>query len=159
MRCLGGVIRGCSGGTLSLGLGNAKLELEKKQAAAAVGQIRLAHAFETALARHDLTVAQILLTPSDTEERRRHLNARTTISQLIKLGAVPVINENDTVATQEIRYGDNDRLAARVAAMVSADISCIYFLILMDCMIAIRVTIKTPVILPRLAKSLQKLMP
>lgn len=109
-------------GRYLLGLGTGKLDLEKKQAAAAVGQIRLAHAYATALSRHKITVAQILLTPSDTEERRRHLNARNTISQLIKLGVVPVINENDTVATQEIRYGDNDRLAARVASMVSADI-------------------------------------
>ena len=97
------------------------LKLEEKQAAAATGQIRLAHAWQAALGRHDITVAQILLTPEDTEQRRRHLNARSTIQQLLKLGAVPVINENDTVATDEIRFGDNDRLAARVAQMVSAD--------------------------------------
>ena len=98
------------------------LSLEQKQAAAAAGQIRLAHAWQQALAAHDLTVAQILLTLDDTEDRRRHLNARATINTLLTLDAVPVINENDTVATEEIRYGDNDRLAARVAQMISADI-------------------------------------
>ena len=92
------------------------LRLEEKQAAAATGQIRLAHAYQEALARHGITVAQILLTLEDTEERRRHLNARATFAQLLALGAVPVVNENDTVATAEIRFGDNDRLAARVAA-------------------------------------------
>ncbi|MCG8542976.1 MAG: glutamate 5-kinase [Alphaproteobacteria bacterium] len=97
------------------------LRLEEKQAAAATGQIQLAHAYEQALARHGITVAQILVTPDDTEERRRHLNARSTLMQLLSLGAVPVINENDTVGTAEIRFGDNDRLATRVAAMVSAD--------------------------------------
>jgi glutamate 5-kinase len=108
-------------GRNELGLGRRKLRLEEKQAAAAAGQIRLAHAYQEALARHDITVAQVLLTPGDTEERRRHLNARSTIETLLKLGAVPVINENDTVATDEIRFGDNDRLAARVAQMISAD--------------------------------------
>ncbi len=97
------------------------LKLEEKQAAAATGQIRLAHAYQEALARHELIVAQVLLTLEDTEERRRHLNARATLATLLKLGAVPVINENDTVATSEIRFGDNDRLAARVAAMLEAD--------------------------------------
>ena len=104
-----------------LGLTGRNLKLEEKQAAAAAGQIRLAHAYQEALGKHGLAVAQILLTPDDTEERRRHLNARATIEQLLTLGAVPVINENDTVATQEIRFGDNDRLAARVAQMISAD--------------------------------------
>lgn len=108
-------------GRRHLGLGQGALKLEEKQASAATGQIRLAHAYQQALARHDVTVAQILVTLADTEERRRHLNARNTVLQLLKLGAVPVINENDTVATEEIRYGDNDRLAARVATMVSAD--------------------------------------
>lgn len=108
-------------GRRHLGLLQKILKLEEKQAAAATGQIRLAHAWQDALARHDITVAQILLTPDDTEQRRRHLNARSTINQLLKLGAVPVINENDTVATDEIRFGDNDRLAARVAQMISAD--------------------------------------
>ncbi len=108
-------------GRLHLGLKPGKLPLEEKQAAAATGQIRLAHAYQEALARHDITVAQVLLTLDDTEERRRYLNARNTIETLLKLGAVPVINENDTVATNEIRFGDNDRLAARVAAMIGAD--------------------------------------
>ena len=98
-----------------------KLRLEEKQAAAATGQIRLAHAYQEALARHGITVAQVLLTLEDTEDRRRYLNGRETIRTLLKLGAVPVINENDTVATNEIRFGDNDRLAARVAAMIGAD--------------------------------------
>ena len=108
-------------GRRHLGLSETSLRLEEKQAAAATGQIRLAHAYQATLGRHDLTVAQILLTLADTEERRRHLNARNTLTQLLQLGAIPVINENDTVATQEIRFGDNDRLAARVAAMISAD--------------------------------------
>jgi glutamate 5-kinase len=108
-------------GRRHLGLMGRSLRLEEKQAAAATGQIRLAHAYQEALARHGITVAQILLTPEDTEERRRHLNARATFSQLLALGAVPVVNENDTIATAEIRFGDNDRLAARVAQMTSAD--------------------------------------
>ena len=108
-------------GRSHLGLRAGRLKLEEKQAAAATGQIRLAHAYQGALARHGLTVAQILLTLADTEERRRHLNARGTIETLLKLGAIPVINENDTVATEEIRFGDNDRLGARVAQMASAD--------------------------------------
>ncbi|MFI4947643.1 MAG: glutamate 5-kinase [Alphaproteobacteria bacterium] len=108
-------------GRRHLGLRARTLRLEEQQAAAATGQIRLAHAYQEALARHKITVAQILLTPEDTEERRRHLNARATFAQLLALGAVPVVNENDTVATAEIRFGDNDRLAARVAQMTSAD--------------------------------------
>ena len=108
-------------GRRHLGLADHRLRLEEKQAAAATGQIRLAHAYQEALARHSITVAQILLTLDDTEERRRHLNARATFAQLLALGAVPVVNENDTVATAEIRFGDNDRLAARVAQMTSAD--------------------------------------
>ncbi|HYZ40675.1 MAG TPA: glutamate 5-kinase [Stellaceae bacterium] len=108
-------------GRRHLGLAGRRLRLEEKQAAAATGQVRLAHAYQEALARHRITVAQILLTPDDTEERRRHLNARATFAQLLALGAVPVVNENDTVATAEIRFGDNDRLAARVAQMTSAD--------------------------------------
>ncbi len=102
-------------------VGDNSLKLEEKQASAACGQIRLAHAYQQTLASHDITVAQILLTIDDTEERRRYLNARSTINTLLSTGAVPVINENDTVATAEIRFGDNDRLAARVAAMMSAD--------------------------------------
>jgi glutamate 5-kinase len=108
-------------GRRSLGLPAGRLKLDESQAAAAVGQIRLAHAWKEVLEQHDLNVAQILLTFGDTEQRRRYLNARSTINTLLKLGAVPVINENDTVATAEIRYGDNDRLAARVAQMISAD--------------------------------------
>ncbi|MEM7654055.1 MAG: glutamate 5-kinase [Pseudomonadota bacterium] len=108
-------------GRTHLGLTGRALRLEEKQAAAATGQIQLARAYQETLERHKISVAQILLTPSDTEERRRHLNARSTLDQLLKLGVVPVINENDTVATAEIRFGDNDRLAARVAQMISAD--------------------------------------
>ncbi len=95
--------------------------LEEHQAAAAAGQIVLAHAYQDLLDRHNIKVAQVLLTPDDTEDRRRYLNARNTLETLLALGVVPVINENDTVATQEIRYGDNDRLAARVSEMTSAD--------------------------------------
>ena len=108
-------------GRRHLGLSHDDLRLEEKQAAAATGQIRLAHAFQEALLPHGITVAQILLTLDDTEERRRHLNARATLQQLLDLKALPVINENDTVATSEIRFGDNDRLAARVAVMIGAD--------------------------------------
>ena len=104
-----------------LGLPAGKPRLEESQAAAAVGQIRLAHAWKEVLEHHGVTVAQVLLTLGDTEQRRRYLNARSTLFTLLRLGAVPVINENDTVATAEIRYGDNDRLAARVAQMLSAD--------------------------------------
>lgn len=108
-------------GRRHLGLVGRTLKLEEKQAAAATGQIRLAHAWQESLARHAIAVAQILLTTDDTEERRRHLNARATIGALLRLGVVPLINENDTVATDEIKFGDNDRLAARVAQMISAD--------------------------------------
>jgi glutamate 5-kinase len=108
-------------GRRKLGLPPGALKLEESQAAAAAGQIDLAAAYGGAFAQHKVPVAQILLTLSDTEERRRYLNARNTLSALFRVGAVPVINENDTVATEEIRFGDNDRLAARVAAMVSAD--------------------------------------
>ena len=104
-----------------LGLVQPRLRLEEKQAAAAVGQIRLAQAWTTALGAHGLTAAQLLLTTDDTEDRRRYLNARNTLTTLLALGCVPVINENDSVATAEIRFGDNDRLAARVAEMVQAD--------------------------------------
>ena len=104
-----------------LKLGKKRLRLEEKQAAAAVGQIRLAHAWAGALAAHGMVAAQLLLTLGDTEDRRRYLNARATLTTLLGLGCVPVINENDSVATAEIRFGDNDRLAARVAEMVQAD--------------------------------------
>jgi glutamate 5-kinase len=108
-------------GRNALGLTKGALKLEDSQAAAAVGQIDLAHAYEDAFRARGLVAAQVLVTLGDTEERRRYLNARSTITTLLKLGAVPVVNENDTVATNEIRYGDNDRLAARVASMMSAD--------------------------------------
>ena len=104
-----------------LGLTQPRLRLEEKQAAAAVGQIRLAQAWSGALAAEGLTAAQLLLTLGDTEDRRRYLNARATLTTLLGLGCIPVINENDSVATAEIRFGDNDRLAARVAEMVVAD--------------------------------------
>jgi len=116
-----------SSGAIALGrrhLGLAKrrvAKLEENQAAAATGQILLAHAYQESFARHGVTVAQVLLSPDDTEERRRHLNARATLRTLLGLGAVPVINENDTVTTAEIRFGDNDRLGARVAQMASAE--------------------------------------
>lgn len=108
-------------GRFKLGFAKGKLELPQSQAAAAVGQIALAQAWAEELKAHDIVAAQILVTLNDTEERRRHLNARATLTTLLAQGAVPVINENDTVATSEIRYGDNDRLAARVASMMSAD--------------------------------------
>src|SRR5215469_3189660 len=108
-------------GRRRLGLKHGTLRLEESQAAAAVGQIRLAHAYKELLESHDVTVAQVLLTLEDSERRRRYLNARATLESLLELGALPVINENDTVATAEIRYGDNDRLAARVAQMIGAD--------------------------------------
>src|SRR5690606_20118934 len=104
-----------------LGMRGRKLRLEEKQAAAATGQMRLTHAYQSSLDRHRITVGQVLITLDDTENRRRYLNARNTLDTLLKLRAIPVINENDTVATQEIRFGDNDRLAARVAQMISAD--------------------------------------
>src|SRR2546430_8249740 len=100
----------------------AQLKLEDGQAAAAVGQIALARTWSEVLGAHAISTGQILLTLGDTEERRRYLNARSTLAKLMEWRAVPVINENDTVATTEIRYGDNDRLAARVATIVSADL-------------------------------------
>ncbi len=108
-------------GRHTLNLPKGPLELEHSQAAAAVGQISLAHAYQDMARARGLVAAQILLTLGDTEERRRYLNARHTIETLLDLKALPVVNENDTVATTEIRYGDNDRLSARVASMVSAD--------------------------------------
>jgi glutamate 5-kinase len=113
-------------GRRRLGLPKGKLKLEQSQAAAAVGQIALAQGWQQALATHGIVAAQVLLTLTDTEERRRYLNARATLNTLLDRGAVPVINENDTVATSEIRYGDNDRLAARVSSMMSA--SCLVLL-------------------------------
>ncbi|HEX3347912.1 MAG TPA: glutamate 5-kinase, partial [Acetobacteraceae bacterium] len=105
----------------TLKLTQKRLRLEEQQAAAAVGQIRLAQAWSEALLAHGITAAQLLLTLGDTEDRRRYLNARATLETLLGLGCVPVINENDSVATSEIRFGDNDRLAARVAEMMQAD--------------------------------------
>lgn len=109
-------------GRTVLGLPRGALKLEDSQAAAAVGQIALARTWSEILAHENVTAGQILLTLGDTEERRRYLNARSTLGRLLEYRAVPVINENDTVATSEIRYGDNDRLAARVATMASADL-------------------------------------
>jgi glutamate 5-kinase len=116
-----------SSGAIALGRAVLKLpagplKLEDSQAAAAVGQIALARTWAEVLGRHGITAGQVLVTLQDTEERRRYLNARSTIDRLLDWRAVPVINENDTVATNEIRYGDNDRLAARVATMASADL-------------------------------------
>ena len=108
-------------GSTVLGINKRRARLEDLQAAAAAGQVQLAHAYREALATHEVTTAQVLLTPEDTENRRRFLNARGTLARLIERSVVPVINENDTVATEEIRYGDNDRLAARVAQLVMAD--------------------------------------
>lgn len=104
-----------------LGLPDGSLTLEQSQAAAAVGQIRLARAYEEVLAPHGITTAQILVTLEDTEDRRRYLNSRATMETLLGLGVVPIVNENDTVATDEIRYGDNDRLAAQIAVTCGAD--------------------------------------
>lgn len=104
-----------------LGLPAGPLSLEQSQAAAAVGQIRLARAYEEVLAPHSVTTAQILVTLEDTEDRRRYLNSRATMETLLGLGVVPIVNENDTVATDEIRFGDNDRLAAQIAVTVGAD--------------------------------------
>ena len=104
-----------------LGLGAGALPLEQAQAAAAAGQIRLARAWEGALARHDIVAGQILVTLEDSADRKRYLNARATMETLLALGVTPIVNENDTVATDEIRYGDNDRLAAQVAVTVGAD--------------------------------------
>ena len=115
-----------SSGSIALGrrvlnLAPGPLSLEQSQAAAAVGQIRLARAYEEALAPHGITAGQVLMTLDDTENRRRYLNARATFGQMLGLGIVPIVNENDTVATDEIRFGDNDRLAAQIAVTVGAD--------------------------------------
>lgn len=116
-----------SSGAIALGrsvlsMPSGALKLEESQACAAVGQIALARHWAESLSRHQIVAGQILLTLGDTEERRRYLNARATLQQLLKICAIPIINENDTVATTEIRYGDNDRLAARVATMAGADL-------------------------------------
>ncbi len=116
-----------SSGSIALGrgvlkLGHGSLALEQSQASAAVGQIRLARAYEEALAPYKVTTAQVLVTLEDSRDRRRYLNSRATLGQLLSLGVVPIVNENDTVATDEIRYGDNDRLAAQVAVTIGADL-------------------------------------
>lgn len=115
-----------SSGSIALGRGilgliKTTLPLEHSQAAAAVGQIRLAQAYQEVLAAHGLKAAQVLVTLEDTEDRRRYLNVRATLGALLSFGVIPIVNENDTVATDEIRYGDNDRLAAQVAALTGAD--------------------------------------
>ncbi len=126
MRARGQEVAIVSSGAIALGAGSLGIDpltrrLQESQAAAAAGQIRLAHAYQEILAGHGIVAAQVLLTLDDSENRRRYLNAANTLFTLLKRGAVPVVNENDTVATEEIRYGDNDRLAARVAQMISAD--------------------------------------
>ena len=108
-------------GSSVIGINKQRARLEELQAAAAAGQVQLVHAYQEALAQRDIAAAQVLLTLDDTENRRRFLNARRTLGKLIERSVIPIINENDTVATTEIRYGDNDRLAARVAQMVMAD--------------------------------------
>ena len=108
-------------GSTVLGVNKRRARLEDLQAAAAAGQVQLVHAYQEALGRHGIAAAQVLLTPEDTENRRRFLNARGTLARLVEHKVVPIINENDTIATDEIRYGDNDRLAARVAQLVMAD--------------------------------------
>ena len=111
-----------SAGIESLGLYKKDLRLEEKQAAAAAGQMKLTQSYQSSLDRHKLNVAQVLLTRGDTEDRRRYLNSRETLKTLLRLNAIPLINENDTVATEEIRFGDNDQLAAYVAVMMNADL-------------------------------------
>lgn len=113
-------------GRTVLGLPPGVLRLEESQGAASVGQITLARHWAEALGHHGIVAGQILVTPQDTEERRRYLNARATVLKLLEMRAVPVVNENDTVATSEIRYGDNDRLAARVATMIDADVLVLF---------------------------------
>ncbi|QIE44227.1 glutamate 5-kinase [Pseudohalocynthiibacter aestuariivivens] len=108
-------------GRSALGLPATELTLEQSQAAAAVGQIKLAGAYDAALARRGLRAAQVLVTLEDSTDRRRYLNSRATLETLLRFGAVPIVNENDTVATDEIRYGDNDRMAAQVAVTAGAD--------------------------------------
>lgn len=126
MRARGQEIVIVSSGAIALGAGELGIDplthrLQESQAAAAAGQIKLAHAYQEILAARGIAAAQVLLTLDDSENRRRYLNAVNTLFTLLKRGAVPIVNENDTVATEEIRYGDNDRLAARVAQMISAD--------------------------------------
>ena len=117
-------------GRLALGLTSRDLALEKSQAAAAVGQIQLAKAYEDALAIHNIKAAQVLVTLEDIRNRKRYLNSRATLEQLLELNVIPIVNENDTVATEEIRYGDNDRLAAQVGVTVGANL-----VILLSCLL------------------------
>ncbi|MBV1704073.1 MAG: glutamate 5-kinase [Hyphomicrobiales bacterium] len=131
LRSAGAEVMVVSSGAIALGRGvlglpPGALKLEDSQAAAAVGQIALARLWAETLAERGIVAGQVLLTLRDTEERRRYLNARATMGRLLAMGAVPVVNENDTVATSEIRYGDNDRLAARVAAMAGADLLVLF---------------------------------
>lgn len=126
LRARGAQVIVVSSGSIALGRGilglpTGELPLEQSQAAASVGQIRLARAYQEVLDPHGITAAQVLLTLEDTADRRRYLNARATLEALLALGTVPIVNENDTVATDEIRYGDNDRLAAQIAVTVGAD--------------------------------------
>ncbi|WP_340109548.1 glutamate 5-kinase [Pikeienuella sp. HZG-20] len=126
LRARGAEVLLVSSGSIALGrralaLGPGPLALEQAQAAAAVGQIRLARAYEEALEPHDLKAGQVLMTLDDTRDRRRYLNGRATLKTLLGFGVIPIVNENDTVATDEIRYGDNDRLAAQIASMAGAD--------------------------------------
>ena len=113
----GAIAVGCT----ALGINKARAKLDDLQAAAAVGQIQLMHTYQAVLGKHGLAAAQVLMTPDDTENRRRFLNARRTFSKLLERSVIPIVNENDTVATEEIRFGDNDRLAARIAQLVMAD--------------------------------------
>lgn len=127
LRAQGAAVILVSSGSIALGRGvlglpATPLALEQSQAAAAVGQIQLARAYQDALAPHDITAAQVLVTLEDSADRRRYLNSRATLETLLGLGVVPIVNENDTIATDEIRYGDNDRLAAQVAVTVGADV-------------------------------------
>ncbi|MCV6595324.1 MAG: glutamate 5-kinase [Silicimonas sp.] len=127
LRSLGKDVVLVSSGSIALGraalrLPGGSLALEQSQAAAAVGQIRLARAYEEVLAPHGLTTAQVLVTLEDSADRRRYLNSRATLEQLLTLGVVPIVNENDTIATDEIRFGDNDRLAAQIAVTIGADV-------------------------------------
>ena len=127
LRSLGVQVVLVSSGSIALGRGvlglpPRDLALEQSQAAAAVGQIRLARAYEEAMVPHGIITAQVLLTLDDSHNRRRYLNSRATLEQLLGLHVLPIVNENDTIATDEIRFGDNDRLAAQIAATIEADV-------------------------------------
>ena len=131
LKSAGGDVLVVSSGAIALGrrvlgMGSGLLSLEESQAAAAVGQIRLARAYEESLVPHGLVAAQVLLTLDDSEDRRRYLNSRATLQSLLRRNVIPVINENDTIATDEIRFGDNDRLAAQVAVMTNSDLLVLF---------------------------------